>query len=158
MIHCAISVKHHARLFSLGSERRSDQEVAAEGGQSKSKDDCHQILVHCNSPREAVSETSLCRVFCLLRFEDWETLDVSPVRRLGRDVTAETIFLVISRYLLVRRVGFEKKPSPSITPQWIIWEAVFLIFDLDKPHFCSRSPMCITRRQLSVVRSKYLFH
>ena len=73
-------------------------------------------------------------------------------------MTVEAIFLEISRHLLVRCVGFEKRPTPSVARQWVLWKAVFCIFNLHEPHLRTRSPICITCRQSSVIRAKYFFN
>ena len=47
-------------------------------------------------------------------------MNIGPVGGLGRDMAAEAIFLVVDRHLLVRSIGFEECPAPSIAPQRII--------------------------------------
>ena len=46
-------------------------------------------------------------------------MDIDPVRILCRDTTAQAVFLVVSRDLLIGSIGFEKRPSPSVTPERI---------------------------------------
>ena len=53
----------------------------------------------------------------LWRLENRLTFYVYPVRCLSGNVTANAIYLVISRHLVVGCVSFEKRPLPPITPQ-----------------------------------------
>src|SRR6267378_7991919 len=95
---------------------------------------------------------------CSLGGKNWITLDVDPVRRPGRDVATQAVLLVVRRDLLVGRIGLEKRPSPSIAPQWIAGVASFFVFDHDEPHFRSGSPMRVSGRHLGVIGSQDLFH
>jgi len=72
------------------------------------------------------------------------------VGRRGWDATTQAILFVVDRHLPIGCAGFEKCPSPSLTPQWVIGKAVSVILDQDEPHFRSRGPMGISCRQLSV--------
>src|SRR5262249_28278102 len=135
-----------------------DQKAHARGGQSKSNNDCEQILLHCNSRCEDSLETSFSRVVCLLRFEDRVTLYVHPVGWLRWKMPTQAVFFLIRCYPLSRRIGFVQGPSPSITPQRIAGIASLVVLDHDEPHFRSRSPMCVPRRQLRVIGRKDLFH
>src|SRR6201997_2868391 len=73
-------------------------------------------------------------------------------------MTAQAVFFVVRCDLLIGGVGFEQCPSPSITPQRIAGIASLFVFDHDEPHFRSRSPMCVPRRQLGVISCKDLLH
>src|SRR5215469_3854000 len=97
-------------------------------------------------------------VVLLWRLENRITLHVHPVGRLGRDMTGYAIFLEVSRHLLVGCVGLVKRPSPSITPQWVFWETVFVILDHDEPLYLRSGPMRVACRHLSVIRLHYFFH
>src|SRR5262245_46333877 len=73
-------------------------------------------------------------------------------------MTAQAVFLVINRHLLVGRVRLVERPSPSISPQRIASIASFFVFDHDEPHLCSRGPMCVPSCQLRVIASEDLFY
>src|SRR6266481_639399 len=94
---------------------------------------------------------------CSLGGENWIPLHVDPIRRSCGDVAAQAVFLEVRCDLLVGRVGFEQRPSPSITPQRVVGIASFFVFDHDEPNLCSRGPMCVTRRHLSVVGPEDFF-
>src|SRR5262249_10993698 len=57
--------------------------------------------------------------------ENGITFDVYPIGGLSRNVTVQAVFLVVGCNLLVGCIRFEKCPSPSVTPQWVIGIAVF---------------------------------
>src|SRR5579864_903396 len=86
------------------------------------------------------------------------TLNVDPICRLSRDMAALAVFLVISRDLLVRRVGFEESPSPTVTPKWVAGVASFCVLDHHEPDFRSGGPMRVPSRHLCVIGSEDLFH
>src|SRR5579864_3324229 len=86
------------------------------------------------------------------------TLNVDPICRLSRDMAALAVFLVISRDLLVRRVGFEESPSPTVTPKWVAWVASFCILDHHEPDFRSGGPMRVPSCHSCVIGSEDLFH
>src|SRR5258708_36576006 len=90
--------------------------------------------------------------------ENWITLDVDPICRLRRDMAAQAVFLVVRRDLLVRRVGLEEGPSPTVTPKWIAWVASFCILDHHEPDFRSGGPARVPSRHLCVIGSEDLFH
>src|SRR5215467_5911101 len=115
------------------------------------------MLLHCNSPEES-SECVSPRLLWLFRLEDRVALHVYPIVGLSRNVTSQAVFLVVSRDLLIGCVCFEKRPSPSIAPEWVIGIPIFFVLDHDEPHFRLRGPMCVTGCHGSMVGSKDLFH
>ena len=67
------------------------------------------------------------------------------------------LFLV-SCQLFVGRIGLEKRPTPSIAPQFVVGETVFCILDLHEPHFYVLSLVRITGRQFGMTRPKYFLN
>ena len=56
-------------------------------------------------------------------------------------MTAEAILFEVGCDLLIGRIGFEKCPSPSVTPQRVIWEPILGVLDHHEPHYgLIRSP------------------
>src|ERR1700757_1921010 len=73
-------------------------------------------------------------------------------------MTAETVLFEAGCDLLIRRIGFEKCPSPSITPQRVIWEPIFGVLDHHKPHYgVIRSPTCVACRHLGMIGRERFF-
>jgi hypothetical protein len=73
-------------------------------------------------------------------------------------MTAQAVFLVIRRDLLVRRVGLEERPSPTVTPKWIAWVASLCVLDHHEPNLRSGGPARVPSRHLCVIGSEDLFH
>src|SRR5688572_7337633 len=106
---------------------------------------------------EPFSKTSFVVSCCLLLGENWITLDINPVCCLRRDVAAQAISLVVSCDLLIGRIGFEKGPSPAVTPERIAGIASFFVFDHDEPLYRSRCPMRVPGRQFAVIGPEDFF-
>src|SRR4030095_8290860 len=103
------------------------------------------------------SKTSFVASCCLLRGENRITLDINPVCCLRRDVAAQGIYFEVSCDLFIGRIGFEKGPSPAVTPERIAGIASFFVFDHDEPHFGSRGPMPLPGRQCAVIGPEDFF-
>src|ERR1700758_2107128 len=74
-------------------------------------------------------------------------------------MTAEAILFEVGCDLLIGRIGFEKCPSPSITPQRVIREPVFGVLDHHEPHYgLIRSPTGVACRHLGVIGRERFFN
>src|SRR5512147_2057563 len=73
-------------------------------------------------------------------------------------MTAKAILFVAGCDLLIRRIGFEKCPAPSITPQRVIREPVLGVLDHHEPDDGVRSPMRITSRKVGVIGHECFFN
>ena len=74
-------------------------------------------------------------------------------------MTAEAVLFEAGCNLLVGRIGFEKCPSPSITPQRVIGEPILGVLDHHEPHYgLIRSPTGVTCRQLGVIGRERFFN
>src|SRR5262245_18796159 len=101
--------------------------------------------------------TMICRLS--LGMERGIALDVNPIVRFCGHMTAEAVFLEVSRDLLIRRIGLKKSPTPAISPQWIIREPTLGVLDHDEPHLrWISSPLNIARGHLPGRCSVYLFN
>src|SRR5215813_3014232 len=95
---------------------------------------------------------------CLLRGDNRISLDVHPIGTSCWDVTPQAIFFVVSRYLLVRGVGLEQRPRPSIAPERVPRVASFFVLDHHEPDLRARGPVRVACGHLSVIASKYFLH
>src|SRR6266508_4377039 len=86
-----------------------------------------QNLLSSQNLFEAFSKTTFATSCGLLRGENWITLNIDPVCCLCRDVAAQAIFFVVSCDLFIGRVGFEKGPSPAVTPERITGITSFFV-------------------------------
>src|SRR5262245_46598308 len=77
----------------------------------------------------------------LLSRENRITLNIDPISGSCGNVTPQAIFLVVGGHLFVRRVSFEERPPPSITPQGVIGIPVLFVLDHDEPLFRPFRPM-----------------
>src|SRR6516165_93837 len=84
--------------------------------------------------------------------ESWIALDVYPIVRLCGDVAAKAILCVVGRNLLVRCIGLEERPAPTVAPEGVVWKTTLGVFDHDKPHFGISGPVGISRSHLRMVR------
>ena len=74
-------------------------------------------------------------------------------------MTAEAVLFKAGCDLLIGRIGFEKCPSPSITPQRVIGEPVFAVLDHHEPHYgLIRSPTGVACSHLSVIGRERFFN
>ena len=65
--------------------------------------------------------------------EYWVGFRVHPVVGFGGLVATETISLVICRHITVFVVGLKQRPTPALTPQWVIFETALAVLDHYKP-------------------------
>src|SRR4051812_3454680 len=74
-------------------------------------------------------------------------------------MAAEAVLFETGCDLLIRRIGFEKRPSPSIPPQRVVWEPIFGVLDHHEPHYgLIRSPTGVTCRHLGVIGCERFFN
>jgi hypothetical protein len=74
-------------------------------------------------------------------------------------MTAEAVLFEAGCDLLIGRIGFEKCPSPSITPQRVIGEPIFGVLDHHEPHYgLIRSPTGVACRHLGVIGRERFFN
>src|SRR6266576_4245464 len=74
-------------------------------------------------------------------------------------MTAEAILFEVGCDLLIGRIGFEKCPSPSISPQRVIGEPIVGVLDHHEPHYgFIRSPTCVACRHLGVIGRERFFN
>src|SRR5437763_9292708 len=73
-------------------------------------------------------------------------------------MTAEAILFVVGCDLLIGRIGFEKGPAPSITPQRVIGELMLGVLDHHEPDDGIRSPTRITCRKFGVIGHECFFN
>ena len=74
-------------------------------------------------------------------------------------MTAQAVLFEAGSDLLIGRVGFEKCPSPSITPQRVIGEPILGVLDHHEPHYgLIRSPTGVTCRHLRVIGCERFFN
>src|SRR5437762_7519841 len=73
-------------------------------------------------------------------------------------MTAQTVLFEAGSNLLIRRIGFEKCPSPSITPQRVIGEPILGVLDHHEPRYgLIRSPTWVACRHLGVIGRERFF-
>jgi hypothetical protein len=86
-------------------------------------------------------------------------LYVYPVGGLTWNMTAQAVLFEAGCDLLIGRIGFEKCPSPSITPQRVIREPILGVLDHHELHYgLIRSPTCVACRHLGVIgRERFFF-
>jgi hypothetical protein len=74
-------------------------------------------------------------------------------------MTAQAVLFEAGSDLLIGRIGFEKCPSPSITPQRVIGEPILGVLDHHEPHYgLVRSPTGVTCRHLGVIGRERFFN
>ena len=74
-------------------------------------------------------------------------------------MTAQALLFVAGCDLLIGRIGFEKCPSPSITPQRVIGEPILGVLDHHEPHYgLIRSPTGVTCCHLGVIGRERFFN
>src|SRR5579884_84420 len=73
-------------------------------------------------------------------------------------MTAQAVLFEAGCDLLVGCIGFEKCPSPSITPQRVIGEPTLGVLDHHEPDDGIRSPTRVTRRKFGVIGHECFFN
>ena len=74
-------------------------------------------------------------------------------------MTAEAVLFEAGCDLLIGRIGFEKCPSPSITPQRVIGEPILGVLDHHEPHNgLIRSPTGVACSHLGVIGRERFFN
>src|SRR5581483_8906419 len=73
-------------------------------------------------------------------------------------MTAQAVLFVAGCDLLVGRIGLEKCPTPSITPQRVIREPMLGVLDHHEPDDGVRSPTRITCREFGVIGHEGIFN
>src|SRR3954466_4254462 len=74
-------------------------------------------------------------------------------------MTAEAVLFEAGCDLLIRRIGFEECPSPSITPQRVIGEPILGVLDHHEPHYgLIRGPTGVACRHLGVIGRECFFN
>src|SRR4051794_1639117 len=73
-------------------------------------------------------------------------------------MTAQAILFVVGCDLLIGRIGFEKCPAPSITPERIIRKPMLGVLDHHEPDAGIRSPMRVTCRKFGVIGHECFFN
>src|SRR5436853_6168965 len=74
-------------------------------------------------------------------------------------MTAEAVLFEAGCDLLIGRIGFEKCPSPSITPQRVIGEPILGVLDHHEPHYgLIRSPTGVTCCHVGVIGRERVFN
>src|SRR5262249_52535654 len=95
---------------------------------------------------------------CLLPFQRRISVNVDPIRGSRRNVTPQTINLVICRCGLGRIAGIEPRPAPTVAPQRIARMAAIFSLHHDEPAFQAFGMADRARRLFSGCRLKHLLY
>src|SRR5262249_40579601 len=104
------------RLPTLSRSRSRVEQKRPANRQPNRSHDYQKVFLHLTISLKGFWKRIALRRRSLMRHEDGIALDVYPVGFLGGNMAALAVFRVVHRSLLVRRVGLEQRPSPSIAP------------------------------------------